>query len=97
MSDRGVLFVFSLIAIVACLAAAVWLVASGQARYVDGLFLLLSSLVIALAFALYLSYVVKSAMASTRGAAPEKPAPSKTDKPAPAAPAAPPAIAGKAR
>jgi len=97
MSDRGVLFVFSLIAIVACLVVAVWLVASGQARSVDGLFLLLSSLVIALAFVLYMGYVIKSAMAATRAPASEKAVPATAAKPAPAAAAAAPAIAGKAR
>ena len=93
MSDRGALFLFSLIAIVAGLVVAVWLVANGQARSVDGLFLLLSSLVVAFAFGLYVSYVIKSATAATRTPA-EKTAAVATNKPAPAAAQA---VASKAR
>lgn len=97
MSDRGALFLFSLIVIVACLAVAAWLIVSGQASYVDGLFLLLSCLVVAFAFGLYLRYVIKNAMAATRLAITAKTAPARTEKPAPAAAAATPVIAGKAR
>lgn len=60
MSDRGLLVVFSLCVIVGCLSAAVWLAVTGQAAYIDGLFLMLSCLVLALAFGLYVRYVIVS-------------------------------------
>lgn len=82
MSDRGLLVVFSLCVIVGCLSAAVWLAVTGQAAYIDGLFLMLSCLVLALAFGLYLRYVIRSVMAdvpvtatSKVKAGREKPAP----------------------
>lgn len=62
MSDRAILFVFSIAVEIASLAAAAWLLASGQAAYVDGLFLLLTCLLIALAFGLYLLFVIRRAM-----------------------------------
>jgi hypothetical protein len=72
VSERGVLFLFSLGVITACLVAAVWLVATGQAAYIDGLFLLLCCLVIALAFALYLKYLIGVVtQAAARAASPE--------------------------
>jgi len=74
MSDRGFLFLFSLLMIVAGVGAAVWLFATGQAGTVDGLFLVLTALLIAAAFALYLVYFVRRAMgeASKPAAAPAK-------------------------
>ena len=79
MSDRGALFLFSVGVIVACLAVAVWLAVTGQAAYIDGLFLLLSCLVVALAFALYVRFIIKSTMAGKptekTAAAPKNPAP----------------------
>ena len=62
MSDRGFLFLFSVLMIAGGLGAAGWLVASGQAGTVDGLFLVLTSLLIALVFALYAVYVIRRAM-----------------------------------
>jgi len=53
MSDRGILFLFSVCMIAAGLGAAAWLIATGQAGTVDGLFLVLTALVAAAAFALY--------------------------------------------
>ena len=40
-----------------CLAAAVWLVVSGQVAYLDGIFMVLVCLLVALAFALYLWFL----------------------------------------
>lgn len=62
VAERGLLFLFSLGIIMASLSVAVWLIVTGQAAYVDGLFLLLSCLVVALALGLYLKYLVKSAI-----------------------------------
>jgi len=97
MSDRGALFLFSLGVILACLIVAVWLAATGQAAYIDGLFLLLACLVIALAFGLYVRYIIKSAMASTSTAATEKRAAAVPKKPASPVPAQTEQLAGKAR
>ena len=87
MSDRAFLFVFSVLVVVASLGAAGWLVASGQAGSVDGLFLLLTCLLIALAFSLYLLFVIRRAMASVaEPPAPKaKAAPAAQTKPAPVA------------
>jgi hypothetical protein len=86
--DRGWMFVFSLGVMVACLAVAVWLMATGQAAYVDGLFLLISSLVLALAFGLYLGYLI-------RGARDEAPGPKRVTSAAGVRKAAAPAAAEK--
>ena len=50
--------------VVVSLAASGWLVASGQAGSVDGLFLLLTCLLSALAFALYLMFMIGRAKES---------------------------------
>jgi hypothetical protein len=62
MSDRGALFLFSLFMIVASLGAAVWLFATGQAGTVDGLFLVLTALLTAAVFALYVKFVIGRAL-----------------------------------
>jgi hypothetical protein len=62
MSDRALLFVFGLLVIVVCLGTCGMLLINGQAESVDGLFLILMCLAIALAFGLYLMYMVKRAM-----------------------------------
>ena len=62
MSDRALLFIFSLIVIVVCLGTCGALLANGQAESVDGLFLILMCLAIAAAFALYLMFMIKRAM-----------------------------------
>jgi hypothetical protein len=62
MSDRGFLFLFSLLMIFVGLGTAVWLFATGQAGTVDGLFLLLTVLLTALVFALYVMFVIHRAM-----------------------------------
>jgi len=87
MSDRAFLFLFSVIMILAGLGSAVYLVVTGQAGTVDGLFLLLTALLIAVVFAIYLKYMIGRAMEAVRTPAPAaaKPAaPAKTAKPAPA-------------
>jgi hypothetical protein len=86
VSDRAILFLFSVVVEIASLAAAGWLLASGQAGSVDGLFLLLTCLLVALAFGLFIVFMVRRAMepapapatqtARAGGAAPaSKPAP----------------------
>ena len=62
MPDRAILFLFSVVVEIASLAAAGWLLASGQAGSVDGLFLFLTSLLIAFAFGLYLAFMIRRAM-----------------------------------
>lgn len=69
MSDRGFLFLFSCVVILASLGAAVWLAATGQALSVDGLFLLITCLLIAAAFGLYVMFMIKSAMESQQAPA----------------------------
>ena len=62
MSDRAILFLFSLVVEIASLAAAAWLLVTGQAGSVDGLFLFLTCLLVALAFGLYLAFMIRRAM-----------------------------------
>ncbi|HTX34138.1 MAG TPA: hypothetical protein VME43_03925 [Bryobacteraceae bacterium] len=62
MSDRGFLFLFSLLMIVVGLGSAAWLLATGQAGTVDGLFLVLTALLLAAAFGLYVVYAIRRAM-----------------------------------
>jgi hypothetical protein len=80
MSDRGILFLFSLAIIVLTLGTSGWLIASGQAASVDGLFLLLTCLLTALAFALYVMFMIHRAQEALRkpAAQPAKPAAQKT-------------------
>ncbi len=80
MSDRGILFLFSILMVIVALAASVWLVVSGQAATVDGLFLLLTCLLTAFAFGCYILYAVHRAMESLQPApkAAAKAAPAKT-------------------
>jgi TRAP-type C4-dicarboxylate transport system permease small subunit len=62
MSDRGFCFLFSCAVILASLGATGWLLATGQAATVDGLFLMLMCLTVAAGFALYVMYMIKRAM-----------------------------------
>jgi hypothetical protein len=62
MSDRAALFLFSLFMIVVSLGAAVWLFATGQAGTMDGIFLLLTALLSAAVFALYVKFMIGRAM-----------------------------------
>ena len=59
------MFLFSIFMIIAGLGAAAWLFATGQAGTVDGLFLLLTALLTALVFALYVVFVIHRAMESS--------------------------------
>ena len=66
-------------------AAVAYLVATGQAGTVDGLFLTLTALLLAVCFAMYLSYMIRRAMEPPKPAAPapKTAAASSTPKPAP--------------
>ena len=91
MPDRAILFLFSVVVEIASLAAAGWLLVSGQAGSVDGLFLLLTCLLIALAFGLYLAFMIRRAMEPVPAAQPAKATAGAT---APAKPAPAPATQG---
>lgn len=80
MSDRGALFLFSLFMIVVSLGAAVWLLVTGQAGTVDGLFLFLTALISAAVFALYVKFVVGRAMEAQKPSKTPAPAASKAAK-----------------
>ena len=86
MSDRAFCFLFSCVVILASLCAAGWLAATGQATTVDGLFLFLTCLVVALAFALYVMFMIRRAMESLQ---PPAAKPAKAPGSAPAAKTAP--------
>ena len=62
MSDRALLFLFSILVIVVCLGTCGALLMNGQAESVDGLFLILMCLAVALAFGLYLMFMIHRAM-----------------------------------
>ena len=79
MSDRALNFLFSVFMIVVCLGTCVLLLMNGQAESVDGLFLILMCLAVALAFGLYLMFMIKRAME------PPPPPPKPAAKPATAA------------
>ena len=87
MSDRGFLFLFSVLMIVGGLGTSVWLFLSGQAGTVDGLFLLLTALLVAVVFALYVMFVIHREMeaASKPAKAPAKAATAAAKAPAPVA------------
>jgi hypothetical protein len=88
MSDRGVLFLFSILMVLVSLAAVVWLVITGQALTVDGLFLVLTALLSAAVFGLYIKFVIGRALeAQAQPAAPPAKATKVEAKPA-AAPVA---------
>ena len=82
MSDRAFCFLFSCVVILASLGATGWLVITGQAATVDGLFLALMGVRMASAFGLYVMFMIRRAMESL-----QQPA----AKPAKAPAAAPPA------
>lgn len=88
MSDRGFAFLFSCAVILAALGTTAWLIATGQAATVDGLFFMLTCLTIAAAFALYVMYMIHRAMETA-----EQPAPKPTKAVAtPASPKAAPLV-----
>lgn len=62
MSDRGFLFLFSILMIIGGVGAAVYLAVTGQAQSVDGLFLVLTALLVAAVFGLYVKYMIGRAM-----------------------------------
>jgi hypothetical protein len=62
MSDRAALFLFSILMIAVSLGAAVWLFVTGQAGTVDGLFLVLTALLSAAVFALYVRFMIGRAL-----------------------------------
>jgi hypothetical protein len=97
VSDRGLLFLFSLCVIAGSLAVAVWLAATGQAAYVDGLFLLISCLVLALAFGLYIRYLIRSVAPGVPVTAPSKSKAAAPEKSSSRVPAETGELAGKAR
>ncbi|MSV30041.1 MAG: hypothetical protein EXQ52_15035 [Bryobacterales bacterium] len=74
MSDRGYLFLFSVVVIIVSLAAAVWQIVSGAAASLDGLFLILVCGLVALAFALYVKFLLRTSLE------PDKPAGAKGKK-----------------
>jgi hypothetical protein len=76
MSDRAALFLFSIFVIVVSLGAAVWLLVTGQAGTVDGLFLLLTALLSAAVFGLYVKFILGRAMEAQKQ--PQAPAQSTT-------------------
>jgi len=88
MTDRGFCFLFSCAVILASLGATGWMIATGQAATVDGLFLLLMCLTVAAAFALYVMYMIHRAMEPTEKPA-AKPAKAATPTPAKTAPLVP--------
>ena len=81
MSDRGILFLFSILMVIVALGATAWLLISGQAASVDGLFLIAYCLLAAFAFGCYIAYVLHRAMESLH----PQPAPKAAAKAAPAA------------
>jgi len=86
MSDRGFLFLFSVLMIAAGGASAAYLVATGQAGSVDGLFLVLTALLLALVFALNMIYMLNRAMEAARGPAAQPTKAAAAAKPAKPAP-----------
>ena len=67
MTDRAFLFLDALFCEIGSLAAVIWLIAAGQLGTFDGNFLLLSALVVAAAFGLYLKFTIARAMESPAG------------------------------
>ena len=62
MTDRALLFLAALIGEIFALGAIVWLIAAHQLGTFDGNFLLLSALVLAFSFGLYLKFMIARAM-----------------------------------
>jgi len=85
MSDRGFLFLFSILMIAIGAATVAYLIATGQALTLDGLFLILTALILAAGFGLYLVYMIRRAMEPAKSAAPAA-KPATAPAPAKAAP-----------
>jgi hypothetical protein len=82
MSDRAILFLFSIVVIAGSLATAGWLLASGQAASLDGIFLLLTCLLVAFAFGLYVMFLIRRAMQAPEPAVAKTAAAAKSAAPA---------------
>ena len=80
MLERVGVFLFSLLMVVGSLGVAVWLIATGQAVGVDGLFLILVCLVFALIFAICVFLLIKSGMEPAKAPTAAKPAPTAQSK-----------------
>jgi hypothetical protein len=85
MSDRGFLFLFSVLMIVVAAATIAYLVATGQALTLDGLFVELTALLLAVGFGMYLVYLIRRAMEPAKPAVPAA-KPAAAPAPAKAAP-----------
>ena len=85
MSDRGFLFLFSILMIAVGAATVAYLIATGQALTLDGLFLTLTALILAAGFGLYLIYMIRHAMEPAKPAVPAA-KPATNTAPAKAAP-----------
>ncbi|MEX2260709.1 MAG: hypothetical protein WD696_02095 [Bryobacteraceae bacterium] len=70
MSDRGILFLFSIVVILVSLAVTGWQVATGNVGSFDGLFLTLTCLLVALAFGLYLVFLIRRTLEEVKGPPP---------------------------
>ena len=70
MTDRALLFLASLIIMIGALGVAIWLIVGGQVGTFDGNFLLLSALVVAGAFGLYLKFLIRQALETPLAAKP---------------------------
>ena len=81
------MFLFSLLMILLCLGGMAWLIATGQAATVDGLFMLLTCALVALVFALYVVFLLRRTLAAPDPEAAKKPAAQRAEakQPAPAA------------
>ncbi len=67
MWERLGVALFCLLVVLGSLGMAVWIVATGQIAYLDGIFLTLVFLVLALAFTLALWSMIKTAMLPASG------------------------------
>ena len=92
MSDRGLLFLFSILMILGGLGAGAWLIVTGQALTVDGLFLFLVALLTAVVFGMYVMFVINRAKESLTESA-KKPAAKEASAAATAKKAAPAPVA----
>ena len=72
MSDRT-LFAISILVIIIAVGCAGWLLSSGQALTLDGLFLLSASGLAILAFALYLRFLISKNLEALQPPTPAKP------------------------
>jgi hypothetical protein len=70
MTDRAFFFLAALIGEIIALVAVVWLIVAHQLGTFDGNFLLLSALVLAFSFGLYLKFMIARAMQALRAPKP---------------------------